>query len=169
MKIVVDFDLCEANAVCMEIAPEIFQVDDNDELHILMESPGEEYRKKVEDEWRGEVKIVGLSSGRIPWPMGKAGRNKSLVVYRGLAKAITRESIVAVAYWWGVTTQTVTKWRRKLGITGRQTKGTSKLRSVHFEDFGDSDVCILQGLPGAATVATDDATSKVLSSHQNAS
>ncbi len=49
MKIVVDFDLCEANAVCMEIAPEIFQVDDNDELHILIESPGEEYRKKVEE------------------------------------------------------------------------------------------------------------------------
>ena len=49
MKIVVDFDLCEANAVCMEIAPEIFQVDDNDELHILIESPGEEYRKKLEE------------------------------------------------------------------------------------------------------------------------
>ncbi len=49
MKILVDYDLCEANAVCMEIAPEIFQVDDNDELHILIESPGEEYRKKVEE------------------------------------------------------------------------------------------------------------------------
>ena len=49
MKIVVDFDLCEANAVCMEIEPEIFQVDDNDELHILIESPGEEYRKKLEE------------------------------------------------------------------------------------------------------------------------
>jgi ferredoxin len=49
MKIVVDFDLCEANAVCMEIEPEIFQVDDDDELHILIESPGEEYRKKLEE------------------------------------------------------------------------------------------------------------------------
>ena len=49
MKIVVDFDLCEANAVCMEIEPEIFQVDDNDELHVLIESPGEEYRKKLEE------------------------------------------------------------------------------------------------------------------------
>jgi hypothetical protein len=92
------------------------------------------YGKKVQDEWRGEVKIVGLSSGRIPWPMGQAGANKSLVVYRGLAKAIRRESIVAVAYWWGVTTQTVTKWRRKLEITGQQTKGTSKLRSVRRLD-----------------------------------
>ena len=49
MKIVVDFDLCEANAVCMEIEPEIFQVDDNDELHVLIESPGEAYRKKLEE------------------------------------------------------------------------------------------------------------------------
>lgn len=49
MKVVVDYDLCEANAVCMGIAPEIFQVDDNDELHVKMESPGEEWRSKVEE------------------------------------------------------------------------------------------------------------------------
>ena len=49
MKIVVDFDLCEANAVCMEIEPEIFQVDDNDELHILIEHPPEELRAKIEE------------------------------------------------------------------------------------------------------------------------
>ncbi len=49
MKILVDYDLCEANAVCMEIEPEVFQVDDNDEIHILIESPGEDYRKKVEE------------------------------------------------------------------------------------------------------------------------
>ena len=49
MKIVVDFDLCEANAICTGIAPEIFHVDENDELHILIESPGEEFRAKVEE------------------------------------------------------------------------------------------------------------------------
>ncbi len=49
MKVVVDFDLCEANAVCMGIAPEIFQVDDNDELQILMESPSEDKRAKLEE------------------------------------------------------------------------------------------------------------------------
>jgi hypothetical protein len=46
-------------------------------------TPRFEYGKKVQDEWRGEVKIVGLSAGRIPWPMGQTGANKSLVVYRG--------------------------------------------------------------------------------------
>jgi hypothetical protein len=44
-------------------------------------TPRFKYGKRVQDEWRGEVTIVGLSSGRIPWPMGKAGANKSLVVY----------------------------------------------------------------------------------------
>jgi ferredoxin len=35
MKIEVDFGLCEANAVCMGIIPEVFQVDDQDYLHVL--------------------------------------------------------------------------------------------------------------------------------------
>lgn len=48
MKIRVDYDLCEANAICMEQAPEVFKVDENDDLHILDETPGAELRKKVE-------------------------------------------------------------------------------------------------------------------------
>lgn len=49
MKVVVDFNLCEANALCMEVCPEVFRVDDNDELHILIERPGESLRKQVEE------------------------------------------------------------------------------------------------------------------------
>ena len=48
MKVVVDYDLCEANAVCMEQAPEVFKVDENDNLHVLNEHPPESLRKKVE-------------------------------------------------------------------------------------------------------------------------
>ena len=48
MKIIVDYDLCEANAICMAEAPEVFKVDDEDNLHVLDESPAEELRKKVE-------------------------------------------------------------------------------------------------------------------------
>ncbi len=47
IKIVVDWDLCEANARCMEVCPEVFQVDDDDNLNILIESPGEELREKL--------------------------------------------------------------------------------------------------------------------------
>jgi ferredoxin len=49
MKVVVDFNLCEANALCMEVAPEVFRVDDKDELHILIEEPPESLRSKVEE------------------------------------------------------------------------------------------------------------------------
>lgn len=48
MKIIVDYDLCEANAVCMAEAPEVFQVDDDDNLNVLDESPPEALRQKVE-------------------------------------------------------------------------------------------------------------------------
>ncbi len=37
MKVTVDRDLCEANAICAGLVPEVFDVDDNDELHILVE------------------------------------------------------------------------------------------------------------------------------------
>jgi ferredoxin len=33
MKVKVDYDLCEANAVCMDVAPELFKVDDDDSFH----------------------------------------------------------------------------------------------------------------------------------------
>jgi ferredoxin len=49
MKIVVDYDLCEANAVCMEVCPAVFKVDDGDNLHILIETPPEDLRAKVEE------------------------------------------------------------------------------------------------------------------------
>jgi ferredoxin len=49
MKVVVDFDLCEANAVCMDTAPEIFRVEEDDTLTILQESPPESLREKVEN------------------------------------------------------------------------------------------------------------------------
>jgi ferredoxin len=47
MKIEVDRDLCEANAICQRVAPEVFKVDDKDMLHILQESPGEDLREKL--------------------------------------------------------------------------------------------------------------------------
>ena len=48
MKIVVDYDLCEANARCQEAASEVFQVDEEDSLHVLNDQPGEELREKIE-------------------------------------------------------------------------------------------------------------------------
>jgi ferredoxin len=48
MRIVVDFNLCESNALCVDAAPEVFEVRDDDFLYVLNENPGEELRAKVE-------------------------------------------------------------------------------------------------------------------------
>jgi ferredoxin len=47
-RIVVDRDLCEGNARCVQFAPEVFQTDDKDQLVILIERPGEALREKVD-------------------------------------------------------------------------------------------------------------------------
>ncbi len=49
MKIVVDFDKCKSNAVCMGIAPEIFEVRDDNFLYVLQEEPPESMRPLVEE------------------------------------------------------------------------------------------------------------------------
>lgn len=48
MRVVVDYDLCESNALCMAAAPEVFEVRDDDFLYVLDENPPEELRSKVE-------------------------------------------------------------------------------------------------------------------------
>jgi hypothetical protein len=54
-------------------------------------------------------------------------------VYKGLAKAIRRESTQAVCHWWGITPQTVSKWRKSLGV-GIATQGTSRLHSEYTKE-----------------------------------
>jgi len=42
MKVKVDWDLCEANAVCMDVAPALYKVDDNDEFHHLVKGASDD-------------------------------------------------------------------------------------------------------------------------------
>lgn len=52
MEIEVDYDLCEANAVCMDVLPEVFHVDENDDLYVtqpdLSKVSAEQVRRAVE-------------------------------------------------------------------------------------------------------------------------
>ena len=47
MRVVVDFELCESNALCMGIVPEAFEVRDDDLLYVLDEHPPEELRDRI--------------------------------------------------------------------------------------------------------------------------
>ena len=49
MRVVVDWDLCESNGLCMAAAPEVFELQDDDTLMILQETPDETLRSKVVD------------------------------------------------------------------------------------------------------------------------
>ena len=49
MRVIVDFDLCESNAICMQIAPDVFEVRDDDFLYVLEENPAEDRRSAMEE------------------------------------------------------------------------------------------------------------------------
>jgi len=49
MKIFVDRDLCEANALCMGSAPEVFRVEEDDTLTLLVEEFPDEQLAGVEE------------------------------------------------------------------------------------------------------------------------
>ncbi len=48
MKIRIDYDLCEGNAVCMKVCPEVFEVGDDDRARLRVKTPDENLRAKVE-------------------------------------------------------------------------------------------------------------------------
>jgi ferredoxin len=49
MKVVVDYDLCEANAICMKHAAEIFRVEEDDTLTVLMEEVPDDLKAKAQE------------------------------------------------------------------------------------------------------------------------
>jgi ferredoxin len=48
MKILVDYDRCEGNAVCVTVCPEVFEVGEDDRAHLRLQDPGENLRAKIE-------------------------------------------------------------------------------------------------------------------------
>lgn len=48
-RVEVDFELCESNAVCTQIGPEVFEVREDDLLYLLSETLDETMRDLVEE------------------------------------------------------------------------------------------------------------------------
>lgn len=49
MRVTVDYDLCESNAICMGLAPEVFEVRDDDIMYILQAEPPAELHDRVRE------------------------------------------------------------------------------------------------------------------------
>jgi hypothetical protein len=75
--------------------------------------------------------VTGWTDARISWPRGcRGGRSPgspSIILDDELARAVQHESAAAISYWWGVTTPTVVKWRRALGVDRRNNAGSQVL------------------------------------------
>ena len=65
MKVVVDFDECASNAVCMGILPEVFEVRDDGYLYVLNEHPPEEFRERLREAVNGCPTGRHLHRGRL--------------------------------------------------------------------------------------------------------
>jgi ferredoxin len=49
MRIVVDKDLCESNGVCVRTAPDMFLIDDDDKMRLLVERPSPEQMDRARE------------------------------------------------------------------------------------------------------------------------
>ena len=47
MKVIVDYDLCEANAICQKHCPEVFRVEEDDTLTLLIAEVPEALRPEL--------------------------------------------------------------------------------------------------------------------------
>ena len=47
IRIRVDHELCEANAVCVRLVPEVFALDDDDRLRLKVAEPDEALRSRL--------------------------------------------------------------------------------------------------------------------------
>ena len=48
MRVIANYDLCEANAVCVRACPEVFRLEEDDTLTILLDEIPESLRSGVE-------------------------------------------------------------------------------------------------------------------------
>lgn len=88
------------------------------------EMPRLRYKAWTRCEIRGKVRAGKISGGRLPWPT--VYPTKSLIVCGGLVQALKVESSQAIAYHWGVTVHTVSRWKRLLDVKGTN-PGTLRL------------------------------------------
>ncbi len=109
-------------------------------LHGPYQAPALEKGDVAHCLFRGAPAVVtNWTSARIPWPRcrlleGKGG-GSGLLVDEELARAVRRESGVALMYWFGVGHGSVTNWRKALGVPPNN-EGSSRLRTQLNRELG---------------------------------
>ena len=66
-KIEVDFGLCESNGVCMGIIPEVFDLDDEDFLHVLSDEVTPENEQQIRESVRQCPRQAVVRRRMIRW------------------------------------------------------------------------------------------------------
>lgn len=84
------------------------------------------------ERWGEDVEIVGVSDGRISWPvcMPKRCGKRSLVLTGDLVRAIETESAAAIMHHFGIGESTVILFRKILGVTDASCEGTRLARGL---------------------------------------
>lgn len=59
MRVIIDYDRCEGNGVCLAFAYDVFDMDDQNRPYLLQEHPSEELRSQVEGA------VAGCPTGAI--------------------------------------------------------------------------------------------------------
>jgi hypothetical protein len=80
-------------------------------------------------ELRGWVTVGGMTAAPVPWPYAKARGAHSLILTRDLVAAVRTEAEIVVCHLFGVSSNTVWKWRKALGVP-HATPGTSELKAA---------------------------------------
>src|SRR5262249_45149710 len=74
--------------------------------------------------------VTSWTAAPVPWPRcrlpGTGGAGWGLLVDEELARAVRRESSLAIQHWWGVSPRTVWCWRRAFGVAQWGTEGSRR-------------------------------------------
>ena len=72
----------------------------------------------LHDEYRGDLKVEGMTGAPIPWPAANynKGRHESLlpILCGDLVRAVCEEDELTIAYYWNVTRYMVEQWKRAI-------------------------------------------------------
>ena len=112
----------------------------------------------VECSLRGPVVVRGWSQGRITWPWYRVTM-PALILCGDLERAVRVESAQAIIHWWGISSATVTAWRKFLHVRPTNPGGLRLMRAWVPETLTEEQRAIGRALahqpaPMARMVAT---------------